>query len=201
MDYIIRTNKLCKKYKETTALNHVSLNIPQDAVYGLIGNNDAGKTTLMRILANLQVPTSGSVRKMRGIRVGAVIETPAIYPLLSAHGNLKYQMSITGAKGKSIKELLEPEYKLDVESNEMTENPLYLSGFKRTAANVHLLISPFAQAEYEEFMLYETPEEKQNNSLVLKDFPYHIEFCAVNILELMLFCKIGIRIFNKQDLR
>ncbi len=107
MDYIIRTNRLCKKYKEMTALNHVSLNIPQGAVYGLIGNNGAGKTTLMRILANLQVPTSGSVQKMRGIRVGTVIETPALYPLLSARGNLKYQMSITGNKGKSIKELLE----------------------------------------------------------------------------------------------
>ena len=75
-----------------TALNHVSLNIPQGAVYGLIGNNGVGKTTLMRILANLQVPTSGSVQKMRGIREGTVIETPALYPLLSARGNLKYQM-------------------------------------------------------------------------------------------------------------
>lgn len=92
LDYIIRTNRLCKKYKETTALNHVSLNIPQGAVYGLIGNNGVGKTTLMRILANLQVPTSGSVQKMRGIREGTVIETPALYPLLSARGNLKYQM-------------------------------------------------------------------------------------------------------------
>ena len=66
----------------------------------------------------------------------------------------------------AVSDLMQPEYKLDAERNEMTENPLYLSGIKRTAANVHLLISPFAQAEYEEFMLYETPEEKQNNSAV-----------------------------------
>ena len=35
----------------------------------------------------------------------------------------------------------------------------------------------------------------------IKDFPYHIEFCLFNILEILLFYKIGIRIFRKQDLK
>ena len=71
----------------------------------------------------------------------------------------------------AVSDLMQPEYKLDAERNEMTENPLYLTGIKRAAANVHLLVSPFAQAEYEEFMLYETPEEKQNNSAVFLPLP------------------------------
>lgn len=107
MDYIIKTNKLCKQFKETTALNNVSLNIPQGAIYGLVGNNGAGKTTLMRILSNLQIPTSGSAQKSKDLRVGAIIEAPALYPTLSARGNLKYQMGITGHKDIKIKELLE----------------------------------------------------------------------------------------------
>ena len=45
MNDIIRTKNLCKRYKETIALDNVSLHIPQGAIYGLIGNNGAGKTT------------------------------------------------------------------------------------------------------------------------------------------------------------
>ncbi|MBS6195786.1 MAG: ATP-binding cassette domain-containing protein [Clostridiales bacterium] len=104
MDSIIKTKNLCKHYKETVALDQVSLNIPKGSIYGLIGNNGAGKTTLMRILSNLQNQTSGSVTKAENIKVGAIIESPALYPTLSARGNLKYQLRITGCPGKNVKE-------------------------------------------------------------------------------------------------
>lgn len=104
MDYIIKTEELCKQYKETIALDKVSLNIPRGSIYGLIGNNGAGKTTLMRILSNLQKQTSGSVVKAESIKVGAIIESPSLYPTLSARGNLKYQLKITGCPGKKVKE-------------------------------------------------------------------------------------------------
>lgn len=104
MNYIIRTENLCKKYKETTALNNVSLHIPQGSIYGLIGNNGAGKTTLMRILSDIQTPTSGTVFKPENLKVGTIIEAPTLYPTLSARGNLKYQLQITGCSGKEIKD-------------------------------------------------------------------------------------------------
>lgn len=104
MDLIIKTEDLCKKYKETLALNKVSLNIPRGAVYGLIGNNGAGKTTLMRILSNLQKQTSGRVLRAESVKVGAIIESPALYPTLSARGNLKYQLKITGCPRKKVSE-------------------------------------------------------------------------------------------------
>ena len=50
MNDIVRTKKLCKRYKETIALDNVSLHIPQGAIYGLIGNNGAGKTTFFNCL-------------------------------------------------------------------------------------------------------------------------------------------------------
>ena len=103
MNYIIRTEKLCKQYKETTALNNVSLHIPQGAIYGLIGNNGAGKTPIMRILSGIQTPTSGNVIKPENFKIGAIIESPALYPTLSAHGNLKYQLTISGYPKKLIK--------------------------------------------------------------------------------------------------
>lgn len=104
MESIIKTTNLCKQYKETIALDKVSLSIPKGSIYGLIGNNGAGKTTLMRILSNLQSETSGSMEKAENIKVGAIIESPALYPTLSARGNLKYQLKISGCPGKKVKE-------------------------------------------------------------------------------------------------
>lgn len=104
MEYIITTDNLCKVYKDMRALDNVSIHIPKGSIYGLIGNNGAGKTTLMRILSNLQSQTSGSVEKEENMKVGAIIESPALYPTLSARGNLKYQLKITGCPSKDVKE-------------------------------------------------------------------------------------------------
>ena len=102
--------------------------------------------------------------------------------------------------GNAVSKLGQSEYNIDTRSNEMVENTLYVSGLERAAANAHLLISPFAQVEYQSAMLHQ-PESKEDYSLVLKSFPYHIEFCIFNILELILFYLTGLRIFRKQDLK
>lgn len=104
MDAMIKTDALCKQYKETAALDNVSLTIPKGAIYGLIGSNGAGKTTLMRILSSLQTQTSGSIVKASDIKVGAIIESPALYPALSGRGNLKYQLKIAGCPRREVKE-------------------------------------------------------------------------------------------------
>lgn len=104
--------------------------------------------------------------------------------------------------GKSVSSLNQSSNWNDPVTHEITENPLRIDGFARTANNIHVLVSPFAQAEYSASMLHETDfGTKEENSLILKDFPYHIEFCLFNILEILLFYKIGIRIFRKQDLK
>lgn len=102
--------------------------------------------------------------------------------------------------GNAVSNLKQTEYNIDPQTEALVENPLYISGLKRAATNLHLLISPFAQAEYASDILYES-EAKEENSLVLKNCPYHIEFCIFNLLELILFCKLGIYIFRRQDLK
>lgn len=102
MEYILTTNDLCKSYGKTKVLKNVSLHIPKGAIYGLIGKNGAGKTTIMRVISGLQKPTSGTyticgvenndiiINDMRR-RTGALIENVAIYKDLSAYDNLKIQ--------------------------------------------------------------------------------------------------------------
>lgn len=107
MDYVLKTNALCKKYKDYKAINGLSMNVPKGAIYGFIGKNGAGKTTLIRLICGLQAPSSGEYtlygrkNKDKDIwksrrRMGAIIETPSIYLDMTAEENLKIQYRILG---------------------------------------------------------------------------------------------------------
>lgn len=58
---LITVENITKKYSEHTALDNVSLSIPQGSIYGLLGPNGAGKTTLLRIINRIIVPDTGRV--------------------------------------------------------------------------------------------------------------------------------------------
>ncbi len=60
MRYAIETSDLSKRFDDTTALDRVSIAVPERAVVGLVGRNGSGKTTLLRHAIGLQLPTSGS---------------------------------------------------------------------------------------------------------------------------------------------
>jgi len=62
MNSVIQVRNLTKRYKDALALDGVSFDIEQDAIYGLLGRNGAGKTTAMSILTAQNLPTSGDVR-------------------------------------------------------------------------------------------------------------------------------------------
>lgn len=58
---LLRVEHVTKRYAAHTALDDVSLSIPQGAVYGLLGPNGAGKTTLIRIINRITAPDQGRV--------------------------------------------------------------------------------------------------------------------------------------------
>lgn len=117
MEYVITTDKLTKKYGKKAAALDVDIRVRQGEIYGLIGRNGAGKTTILRMLSGLARPTSGSYtlfgkqgdearRQMEN--VGVLIEAPGIYPKLSAHDNLKIKCISLGINKKGyIESLLE----------------------------------------------------------------------------------------------
>ena len=57
----LEAKKITKKFGEQTALDHVDLTIENGEFFGLLGTNGAGKTTMIRILSTLTLPTSGTV--------------------------------------------------------------------------------------------------------------------------------------------
>lgn len=107
MDYVLETKSLLKSYRHVEVLSGVDMHVPKDSIYGLVGRNGAGKTTLMRVVAGMQKENGGTyllfgvdknsreIKKERK-RVGAMIESPAIFHDLSAEDNLKMQYRILG---------------------------------------------------------------------------------------------------------
>lgn len=83
MNYILTTNNLTKTYGKKDAAKDVSLHVREGEIYGLIGRNGAGKTTVMRVISGLSKPTSGSY-ELHGenkFGVGVLIESPAFFQI------------------------------------------------------------------------------------------------------------------------
>ena len=110
MSYILQTFELKKRYKHHYALDGVNMNIEKGEIYGFVGENGSGKTTVIRTITGLIRPTSGTfslfgesadsptINKVKS-KLGAVVETPSIYKNMSAVDNLKMQCDILGISG------------------------------------------------------------------------------------------------------
>jgi ABC-2 type transport system ATP-binding protein len=61
MSNILEVKNVVKQYGDYTALNEVSLSVPQGSIYGLLGPNGAGKTSLIRIINQITMPDSGEI--------------------------------------------------------------------------------------------------------------------------------------------
>lgn len=116
MDYILTTNNLTKRYGKKNAAEKINIHIKKGEIYGLIGRNGAGKTTILKMLSGLSIPTEGdySINGKKGKalfterpKVGTLIENPGIYPKMSAYQNLKLKCIAMGVNKKEyIEELL-----------------------------------------------------------------------------------------------
>ena len=114
MKSVLQTYGLTKKYGKEKAVNNVSLNIEKGDIYGLIGKNGAGKTTIMKIICGLISQDQGDIKlfessdlKRGRKRIGATIEQPALYPYMTAKENLIYYNKLLGITDYSnVKEVL-----------------------------------------------------------------------------------------------
>ena len=117
-DVVIETKHLTKIYGKQTVVNQVNLHVKKGRIYGLLGRNGAGKTTIMKMILGLTSITSGKVdvfgQNIKGLekhiypRIGALIETPGFYPNLTGTENLKIFAKLRGtAAPNAIKNTLE----------------------------------------------------------------------------------------------
>ena len=117
-DFVIETKQLTKIYGNQTAVDKVNLHVKKGRIYGLLGRNGAGKTTIMKMILGLTSITYGEVdvfgesikgREKRVYpRIGAIIETPGFYPNLTGTENLEIFAKLRGtAAPNSVKRALE----------------------------------------------------------------------------------------------
>ena len=117
-DYLIETKRLTKIYGNQTAVKDVNLHVKKGRIYGLLGRNGAGKTTIMKMILGLTSITAGEVdvfgQNIKGYekriypRIGAIIETPGFYPNLTGTENLEIFARLRGTAGpNAVKNALE----------------------------------------------------------------------------------------------
>lgn len=117
MEYIIQTNSLDFQYsKDKKILQNLSINVPKGSIYGFLGPNGAGKSTTMRLLTGIIPDDSNSISlfgkslenqiPMVFEKIGALVESPALYLHLSGYDNLKYIAILRSIPFDKIDEVL-----------------------------------------------------------------------------------------------
>ena len=110
---VLKATGITKKYGAAKALDKVSIEIKRGMIYGLIGENGAGKSTFMRTIMGLISIDEGSIElfgttdlQAARRRMGQSIETPALYPELTARDNLRIQAANGGVSDREIEDLV-----------------------------------------------------------------------------------------------
>ena len=96
---ILELRGVCKSYQKRPVLKNVDITLEKGKIYGFVGKNGAGKTTVMKIIAGLSKPDRGEIyisgksegKELQRLRrnIGCMIENPALYMDMSAAEDLK----------------------------------------------------------------------------------------------------------------
>ncbi|WCN36318.1 ABC transporter ATP-binding protein [Aneurinibacillus uraniidurans] len=112
MSYVVQTKHLTKAFHEKEVVSNVTMTIKKGEIYGLLGANGAGKTTILKMITNLIKPTSGEIElfgekltptshEIRK-RIGSIIEYPLFYDKLTARENLDLHCEYMGYYDKQV---------------------------------------------------------------------------------------------------
>jgi ABC-2 type transport system ATP-binding protein len=114
MSSILQINNVSKKYSNHVALNNVSMNVPEQSVFGLLGPNGAGKTSLIRIINQITGPDTGEIL-FRGEKlqqkhielIGYLPEERGLYKKMPVGEQVMYLAQLKGLKRAEARKRLE----------------------------------------------------------------------------------------------
>jgi ABC-2 type transport system ATP-binding protein len=114
---VIQVQNLTHRYGDRTALASVSFDVREGEIFGLLGPNGGGKSTLFRILSTMMVPTEGRAliagqdvaRNSSAVRraVGVVFQTQSLDKALTVEENLRAQGHLHGLSGATLRDRME----------------------------------------------------------------------------------------------
>ena len=110
MTTLIETKKLTRRFGEFTAVDEISLNINSAEIFGLLGPNAAGKSTIIRLLSGILRPSSGEATvlgldlfkqaELLKSRIGYVAQQFGLYPDLTVSENIAFYGSLYGVNDR-----------------------------------------------------------------------------------------------------
>jgi ABC-2 type transport system ATP-binding protein len=113
-EVVIKTDKLTKKFGDFVAANEITFEVNAGEIFGFLGANGAGKTTAMRMLCGLSIPSSGTAiiagfdiyKETEKIKknIGYMSQKFSLYEDLTVIENIKFFAGIYGLSDKTIKE-------------------------------------------------------------------------------------------------
>lgn len=119
-NYAIDAEGISKRYEDTQALDHISLQVPKGELFGIIGPDGGGKTSLFRVLSTLILADSGSAKVMGAdvvkdytyIRknLGYMPGSNSVYNDLSIEENLKFYATVYGSTIKQSYDIIRDIY-------------------------------------------------------------------------------------------
>jgi ABC-type multidrug transport system ATPase subunit len=141
---VLTLSGITKYYGKIRALNNVSFSVPKGSVFGILGPNGSGKTTMLGIIMDILRPTLGSflffgVPPTAAVRrqIGTLLETPNFYHYLSGERNLRIAAEIKGKGFAQINEVLK---KVDLYQRKTSKFSTYSLGMKQRLAIASCLL-------------------------------------------------------------
>jgi ABC-2 type transport system ATP-binding protein len=151
---VIQADKLTKRFGDFTAVNHISFDVSKGEIFGFLGANGAGKTTAMRMLCGLSLPTSGKAnvagfdvyKENEKIKrsIGYMSQKFSLYEDLTVKENIRFYAGIYGKSDKFIKEKSEfilRQLRMEKETNKLVKE-LPLGWRQKLAFSVAIFHEP-----------------------------------------------------------
>jgi len=144
MSTVLSIRNLTKFYGKIQALNNVSFEVPEGSVFGILGPNGSGKTTMLGIIMDILKASSGSFELFGKVPdadtrkgIGTLLETPNFYHYLSGEKNLRIAAEI---KGKGIDQIDEVLKKVNLYERRKSKFSTYSLGMKQRLAIASCLL-------------------------------------------------------------
>lgn len=149
MEYVIKTEKLYRKFGNNIAVNNLNLNVPRGSVYGFLGPNGSGKTTTIRMLLGLTKPSSGSIQvlgqssltRQHLHRIGFLPDVPDFYNWMQGEEFLLFAGSLFGIPQPELNKRTEELMKLTDLQGVKTKIGGYSRGMKQRLGLAQALIN------------------------------------------------------------
>jgi ABC-type multidrug transport system ATPase subunit len=151
---ILTVENLSKSYGRIQALKNVSFSVPEGSVFGILGPNGSGKTTMLGTVMDILKPTSGSYKLFDEVptehhrqRIGTLLETPNFYHYLSGEKNLEIAAEIKQHGKEDIPRVLDA---VDLTRRKDSKFSTYSLGMKQRLAIASCLLGNPAVLVFDE---------------------------------------------------